>query len=126
MLRELWCRLAATALTQPLACEPPYATGAPLERPKKKKVSFFLKKYIALLAKRVTGGSMGQTSGFPRDLREESRQDGPEPSGAGTSRGESLVPLPTSLSADFFQQHSQTWKKNKKQKRVGEPVWGDV
>ena len=32
----LWCRPAATALIRPLACKPPYATGAALNRPKKK------------------------------------------------------------------------------------------
>ena len=33
----LWCRLVATALNRPLAWEPPYALGAALKRPKKKK-----------------------------------------------------------------------------------------
>ena len=36
----LWCRPAATALIRPLAWDPPYATGAALEktkRPEKKK-----------------------------------------------------------------------------------------
>ena len=33
----LWRRLAAAALIQPLAWEPPYAAGAALKRPKKKK-----------------------------------------------------------------------------------------
>ena len=33
----LWCRPAATALTRPLAWEPPYATGAALKRQKGKK-----------------------------------------------------------------------------------------
>ena len=32
----LWCRPAATALIGPLAWEPPYATGATLERKKTK------------------------------------------------------------------------------------------
>ena len=32
----LWCRLAAIALIQPLAREPPYATGAALKRKKEK------------------------------------------------------------------------------------------
>ena len=32
----LWYRLAATALIQPLAWEPPYAAGVDLKRPKKK------------------------------------------------------------------------------------------
>ena len=31
----LWCRLAATAPIRPLAWEPPYATGAALEKAKK-------------------------------------------------------------------------------------------
>ena len=33
----LWCRPAATALIQPLACEPPYAAGAALKRKKKER-----------------------------------------------------------------------------------------
>ena len=33
----LWCRLAATALIQPLAWEPPYAAGAALKMREKKK-----------------------------------------------------------------------------------------
>ena len=33
----LWCRLASTALIQPLAWEPPYATGVALEKTKDKK-----------------------------------------------------------------------------------------
>ena len=33
----LWCRLAAAALIQTLAWEPPYAVGAALKRQKKKK-----------------------------------------------------------------------------------------
>ena len=33
----LWHRLAAVALIGPLACEPPYATGVALKKPKKKK-----------------------------------------------------------------------------------------
>ena len=33
----LWCRPEAVALIGPLAWEPPYAIGAALERPKKKK-----------------------------------------------------------------------------------------
>ena len=37
VLLWLWCRLAATALTQTLAWELPYAVGAALRRPKKKK-----------------------------------------------------------------------------------------
>ena len=32
----LWCRPAATALIQPLAWEPPYATGVALEKTEKK------------------------------------------------------------------------------------------
>jgi len=43
---ELWCRLAAIALIQPLAWELPYAMGAALKkRPKKKKK----KEYIGCL-----------------------------------------------------------------------------
>ena len=34
---ELWCRVVATALTRPLAWEPPYAAGAALEIAKKDK-----------------------------------------------------------------------------------------
>ena len=37
-LALLWRRLAAAALIQPLAWEPPYATGVALKRPKKKKI----------------------------------------------------------------------------------------
>ena len=33
--RELWCRLTAVALIQPLAWEPPYAAGVALKRPRK-------------------------------------------------------------------------------------------
>ena len=33
----LWCRPAATALSRPLAWEPPYATGAAQEKTKDKK-----------------------------------------------------------------------------------------
>ena len=33
----LWHRLAATVLIRPLAWEPPYAMGAALEKPKKKR-----------------------------------------------------------------------------------------
>ena len=32
----LWCKLAAVALIQPLAREPPYAAGAALKRQKNK------------------------------------------------------------------------------------------
>ena len=37
VLLWLWCRLAATAPTRPLAWEPPYASSEALKRPKKKK-----------------------------------------------------------------------------------------
>ena len=33
----LWCRPAAAALIRPIACEPPYASGAALKKTKKKK-----------------------------------------------------------------------------------------
>ena len=33
----LWCRLAAAAPIRPLACEPPYATGAALKKKTKDK-----------------------------------------------------------------------------------------
>ena len=36
-LLRLWCRLAATAPTRPLAWEPPYAEGAALKTQKDKK-----------------------------------------------------------------------------------------
>ena len=36
LLLWLWHRLAATAPTRPLACEPPYAVGAALEKAKEK------------------------------------------------------------------------------------------
>ena len=35
VLQQLWCRLAATALIQPLAWELPYATGVALKKKKK-------------------------------------------------------------------------------------------
>ena len=38
VLLWLWHRLAAAALIRPLAWEPPYALGAALKRPKKKKL----------------------------------------------------------------------------------------
>ena len=38
VLLWLWCRLAALALTGPLAWEPPYVVGAALKSEKKKKV----------------------------------------------------------------------------------------
>ena len=47
----LWCRLAATALIKPLAWEPPYASGAALEKTKKK--SGFLFHHSILIAKYV-------------------------------------------------------------------------
>ena len=37
MLLWLWCRLVAMALIRPLAWEPPGATGAALEKAKRKK-----------------------------------------------------------------------------------------
>ena len=37
LLLGLWHRPAATALIRPLGWEPPYAAGAALEKPKKKK-----------------------------------------------------------------------------------------
>ena len=42
----LWCRLAAVALIQSLAWEPPYAVGAALKKKKKKKkiIQFYLTK----------------------------------------------------------------------------------
>jgi len=39
----LWCRPAAAALIGPLACEPPYAGGAALEKTKTPKKNFFLR-----------------------------------------------------------------------------------
>ena len=41
----LWCRLAATAATGPLAKEPPYAEGAALKRQKTKKKKLLLEDY---------------------------------------------------------------------------------
>ena len=38
MLLWLWCRLLAIALIQPLAQEPPYATGVALKKKKKLKI----------------------------------------------------------------------------------------
>ena len=40
----LWCRLAATAPIRPLAWEPPYATGAALEKAKRQKTKTTKKK----------------------------------------------------------------------------------
>ena len=37
VLLWLWCRLAATVPIEPLAWEPPYATGAALEKAKRQK-----------------------------------------------------------------------------------------
>ena len=44
----LWYRLAATALTRPLAWEPPYATGSALEKTKRQKKKEKKKKEIIL------------------------------------------------------------------------------
>ena len=40
----LWCRMAAAALIQPLAWEPPYATGVVLKK-KKKPISVHFRKF---------------------------------------------------------------------------------
>ena len=37
----LWCRPAPTALTQPLAWEPPYAAGADLKKQKQQKDCYY-------------------------------------------------------------------------------------
>ena len=42
VLLWLWCRPAAVALTQPLAWEPPYATGAALKKTKKLKINMIV------------------------------------------------------------------------------------
>ena len=39
MLLWLWCRLTATTLIRPIAWEPPYATGAGLEKAKRPKTN---------------------------------------------------------------------------------------
>ena len=39
---QLWCRMAATALIQPLAWELPYAAGVALKRQRQKKLLFSL------------------------------------------------------------------------------------
>ena len=44
----LWHRQAATAPIGPLACEPPYAEGAALEKEKKKKAIFLRDKLYNL------------------------------------------------------------------------------
>ena len=51
----LWCRLVATALIGPLAWEPPYATGAALERQKaqKQKQKKIKKKKLILSANKI-------------------------------------------------------------------------
>ena len=51
----LWHRWAATAPVEPLAWEPPYAAGAALKRPKKKKKSYgWLEKITSFFLKKVT------------------------------------------------------------------------
>jgi len=45
----LWCRLAATAPIRPLAWEPPYTTGAALEKAKRQKKKKKKKKCHELL-----------------------------------------------------------------------------
>mgnify|MGYP001419309280 CR=1 FL=1 len=52
----LWCRLAAVALIGSLAREPPYATGAALKKPKKKK------KDSTQRTKALTSGRFNSTS----------------------------------------------------------------
>ena len=48
----LWCRLAATALIEPLAWEPPYAGAVGLKRQKKKKkLTFLIQEIMQLLCK---------------------------------------------------------------------------
>ena len=42
MLLRLWCRPAAAALSGPLAWKPPCASGAALEKAKKKKKGWFI------------------------------------------------------------------------------------
>ena len=42
----LWCRLAATAPIRPLVWEPPYATGAALEKTKKEKEKRLLREAV--------------------------------------------------------------------------------
>ena len=46
VLLWLWRRLVAAALIQPLAWEPPYAMGAALKRPKKKKKKMHVHDFI--------------------------------------------------------------------------------
>ena len=50
LCRELWCRPAATAPIRPLACEPPYAMAAALEKAKKQKNKTKQKKHLALFS----------------------------------------------------------------------------
>ena len=47
VLLWLWHRLVATAPIQPLAWEPPYASGAALEKPKKAKKKYKIKPKLA-------------------------------------------------------------------------------
>ena len=51
----LWCRLAAAALIQPLAWEPPCAPGVTLKSTKKKKENFdrYAKKYLLMQSKYI-------------------------------------------------------------------------
>ena len=49
-LLGLWCRLAAAASIRPLAWEPPYATGAALEKAKRQSINQSVnKKYNKLV-----------------------------------------------------------------------------
>ena len=51
----LWCRPAATALTRPLAWEPPYATGAARKRQKDKKKKKEFKVNLGLAKGKLSG-----------------------------------------------------------------------
>ena len=49
VLLWLWCRPVATAPIQPLAWEHPYAAGAALKRPKKKKKKNFSESQLKIV-----------------------------------------------------------------------------
>ena len=68
VLLSLWCRLAATALIQPLAWELPYAEGAAIKKTKRQKKKKKEKKkertretiYISPLSKRSRPSELGK------------------------------------------------------------------
>ena len=53
VLLWLWCRPAAVSLIQPIAWEPPYATGAGLKSKKKKKKKKLKKEKVKIAIIRI-------------------------------------------------------------------------